>query len=145
MMISTDGEARFSMGTGGTAAMGNLFDFFRKTFASRLPNQPESSLIGFGDRVQVRSTSETLARGLAKRVGRVYGQTTPSVTGEETLGEPKEDYAVNVFFEELGEGFWFAEDLLEFVDHAPGTDVKIDGLQGRLTRNADGGWEERST
>lgn len=125
--------------------MGKLLDFFRKTFRSRLPHQPERSVIGFGDRVRIISTSTTLALGLSGRVGVVYGQTTPSVTGVEVVGETKDDYAVNVFFEELGEGHWFVDDLLEFVDHAPGQGVKIDGVKGRLVRNADGEWEELPT
>ena len=53
--------------------------------------------ISFGDHVRVRSTPLTEERGLAGLDGNVHGETTPSVTGVEVIGELKSDYAINVF------------------------------------------------
>ena len=91
----------------------------------------EDKQISFGDNVSVRQTPETQAAGLAGLSGNVYGETTPSSTNVEVIGELKEDYAINVHFEKLGESFWFSQDLLEFIDHAPGTEItdRIDRLQ----------------
>jgi hypothetical protein len=95
---------------------------------------------GFGDRVRVRRAPETEAAGLAGRSGIVYGITTVSITGVAVVGEPEEDTAINVFFEDSGEGVWLAPPLVEFVDHNPGTTVAISGVPKEWTRNAAGEW-----
>ena len=35
--------------------------------------------------------------------------------------------------------------MLEFIDHAVGTEIMLDGVPKKWTRNADGGWDESST
>ena len=104
----------------------------------------DSTPISFGDRVRVRQTPATQAAGLAGLVGEVYGETMPSVTGVEVIGELKEDYAVNVHFEERGGQFWFHPDALEFVDHAPGTAFTLKGVDRTWRRTESGEWEEIS-
>ena len=52
--------------------------------------------------------------------GQVYGETTPSVTGIEVVGNLRDDFAINVFFESRDTSYWFAPELLEFLDHAEG-------------------------
>ena len=96
--------------------------------------------ITFGDRVRVRSTPETVALGLAGLVGQVYGETRPSSTGVEVIGDPGGDHALNVAFEGRPDAPWFAAELLEFVDHAPGTEVVIG--RTRLIRSESGDWVE---
>jgi hypothetical protein len=66
------------------------------------------STISFGDNVRVRAAPLTQELGLAGMAGQVYGETTPSVTNVEVIGEIQEDYAINVFFDDRNEGFWFA-------------------------------------
>ena len=51
--------------------------------------------IGFGDNVRVRSTPNTRDCPVAGLVGKVLGETTPSVTGVQVIGELKTDYALN--------------------------------------------------
>ncbi len=97
--------------------------------------------ISFGDNVRVRSTPDTVARGLAGRVGQVSGETTPSVTGIPVIGTPASDYALHVDFDP-DEDLWFAPELLEFIDHAPGTTVQLDGVPKKWTRQEDGSWAE---
>ena len=78
--------------------------------------------MGFGDKVRVRLTPVTEEKGLAGLVGMVCGQTTPSITRGligEIVGEPKQDYAINVLFEDLGTSIWFAPELLELIESAP--------------------------
>ena len=41
---------------------------------------------GFGDRVQIRQSPETVAAGVAALEGEIYGFTTPSTTGVEVIG-----------------------------------------------------------
>ena len=96
--------------------------------------------ISFGDNVRVASTSQTVSLGLAGLTGQVYGETTPSVTGVEVIGGTATDYAINVQLDQRGESLWFAPELLEFVDHAPGTDIVIGNK--RLVRLATGEWVE---
>jgi len=98
--------------------------------------------ITFGNNVRVRETPATQAAGVAGLTGPVYGETTPSVTGVDVIGDLNVDYAINVNFEERGESLWFAPELLEFVDHSPGTEITINGVDKKWTRTESGEWEE---
>ena len=95
----------------------------------------------FGDNVRIRSTPETVSLGFAGLTGSVLGFTTPSVSQVEVVGLQREDYALCVMFEDTAvPDTWFARDLVEFLDHAPGTEARIGNL--RAVRNADGTWTE---
>src|SRR5260370_15702447 len=90
----------------------------------------------------VRLTAVTVERGLAGHYGQVYGETTPSVTGVQVIGELHADFAINVHVAEKGEAYWFAEELLEFLDHAAGSEIRIQGVPKKWTRSASGEWIE---
>jgi hypothetical protein len=96
--------------------------------------------ISFGDNVRVASTPLTTSLNLAGLSGAVYGETTPSVTGVEVIGEATGDYVINVQLDSRDESLWFAPDLLEFIDHAPGTEIEIGNK--RLVRSESGEWVE---
>ena len=96
--------------------------------------------ISFGDHVRVAATPVTTQLGLAGLVGQVYGETTPSVTGITVIGESAADYAINVQLEDQEDSIWFAPQLLEFIDHAAGTEITIGSK--RLVRDASGEWME---
>jgi len=98
-----------------------------------------TSAISFGDTVLVLDTEQTRSAGVASIRGVVYGETTPSVTKVEVIGEPTEDFAINVQ-PDTGESFWITEQLLELIDHSPGLDIQI-GDQ-KAVRNPDGSWGE---
>lgn len=98
--------------------------------------------ISFGDNVRVRATPLTRELGLAGMAGQVYGETTPSVTSVDVIGVIRDDYAINVFFEERKDSFWFTPELLELVDHAPGTEIRLDGVRKKWVRTASGEWAE---
>ena len=100
----------------------------------------------FGDNVRIVTTPLTAERGLAGAAGEVHGETTPSVTKVEVIGVLTSDYALNVYFADRHEGFWFAPELVEFVDHAPGSTMSLDLPGGRKTwrRAADGEWIEET-
>jgi hypothetical protein len=55
------------------------------------------------------------------------------------------DCAINVFFEDRKADFWFPTELLEFVDHAPGTVIAIEGAPMTWVRVASGEWKEIRT
>ena len=103
---------------------------------------PESPSISFGDNVRVRPSPEAEARGVAGLSGQVYGETTPSVTGVSVIGQVLRDYALNVHFEGRAETLWFAPELLEFINHAPGTEIRLDGVPKKWVRSASGEWIE---
>jgi hypothetical protein len=105
----------------------------------------DSPSVSFGDNVRIRSTPLTQQLRLADLVGNVHGETTPSVMGIAVIGNSAEDHAIHVFFDDRKEGFWFAPELLEFVDHAPGTEVTIDGVPKKWIRSATGEWVEIGT
>ena len=99
----------------------------------------------FGDNVRIRTSHETESKGVAGLIGQVYGQTTPSVSGVEVVGELTGDYAINVFFTDRNESLWFAPMLVEFVGHAPGTEIRIEGSASKWVRTEAGSWQKEKT
>lgn len=102
-------------------------------------------MTSFADRVRIKRTEETERLGLAGREGQVFGYTTPSVTEVAVVGILSEDSAVNVHFDELDEGFWFADDLVEQIYHAPGTVLSLEGQNTEWVRLPNGEWQEKSS
>lgn len=101
--------------------------------------------LSFGDNVRIRFTPETESRGIAGLRGQIYGETTPSVTGVEALGTLRTDYAISVHFEDRKDSVWLSPDLVEFVEHAPGTEITLQGVPKKWVRGASGEWAEEST
>lgn len=97
----------------------------------------------FGDNVRVRNAPATEEAGVAGCAGQVYGETTPSVTGVEVIGNVADDYALNVQLDGHDNTYWFAPELLEIVDHAPGTELRLDGVKKKWVRREDGSWDEQ--
>jgi hypothetical protein len=104
---------------------------------------PETPPIAFGDNIRVRATADTEAHGVAGLVGQVYGWTTPSVTRVSVIGQLTDDYAVNVHFDDRKETFWFVPELLEFIDHAVGTEIRVGGVPKSRVRSETGEWIEK--
>lgn len=101
----------------------------------------EENRVSFGDPVEI-VTPLTQSRGYAGRKGSCWGWTTPSVSGvPNVIGGTASESAFNVHFGDDGvkEG-WFAPELVEFVDHGPGTTISVGDRQ--LVRGADGEWNE---
>ncbi|HEY1902888.1 MAG TPA: hypothetical protein VGG56_10675 [Terracidiphilus sp.] len=96
--------------------------------------------ISFGDTVRIRATVATEQLGLAGRKGLVHGFTTPSDTGVQVIGSGTGDCALSVKIEGQNDPLWFDPNLVEFVDHAPGTTIRI-GKRG-YTRGTGGEWIE---
>jgi hypothetical protein len=95
------------------------------------------------DNVRIRRTPLTEELGVADCIGQVYGDTTPSVTGVNVIGGGDgEDRAFNVVIPGKPADLWFAPALLELVDHAPGTEMRVGDK--RLVRLATGEWVEVS-
>ena len=92
----------------------------------------------FGNKVKVKSSPLTEEKGLAGKVGEVYGQTTPSIMELEIIGKPKEDFAVNVHFDDLGQSFWFDEELLETIDDGEDATITLDGVDKKWTKGTNG-------
>ena len=99
--------------------------------------------ISFGDRVRVLASPDTVERKLVGLVGEVMGETTPSVTDVDVIGQTAVDYALNVGFEGDNGTYWFAEELLEMVDHSPGMEIAVGDK--RWVRLANGDWQEVKT
>jgi len=98
----------------------------------------------FGDHVRIRSTKETEDAGVAGLEGHVHGETTPSVTRVCVIGPVSDDHALNVHFEARDEALWFAPHMVELLDHAPGAEIRLEGVAKKWTRTEDGGWQEES-
>ncbi len=99
----------------------------------------------FGDKVRIRSAPETHALGLSGLVGQVSGITTPSVTSVSVIGGSPHDSALHVVVDGQSGELWFNPDLIEFVDHAAGTEMTLDGVPKKWVRTTEGGWREEST
>jgi hypothetical protein len=98
--------------------------------------------ICYGDNVRIRRTPETERLGIADAIGNVYGETTPSESQVEVIGEPRSDHAFHVYFDSLQKSYWLTPGMLEFVDHAPGTEVHVHGTSFKSVRQRDGSWKE---
>jgi hypothetical protein len=95
--------------------------------------------VSFGDHVRIADTEGTRAGGWAGRDGHCWGITTPSVTGIEVVGGSQGDLALNVHFdEEALPDAWFHPDLVEYVDHAAGTEATAG--DARFIRDDGGDW-----
>ena len=113
-------------------------DTFDAPFVNSLTLQ---SGVGMGDAARVRVTPVTAAAGIAGRVGTIHGHTTPSHGYvDDILGDPVDDVAVNVYFDDTKASVWLTPDLVEFIDHQSGTTIKIGDQE--FVRVADGGWEK---
>ena len=99
----------------------------------------------FGNKVRIKSTPETIEKGLSGKAGVVYGVTTPSMMDLEVIGTPKEDVAINIYFDDLKESFWFDEDLIEHIDNGQGTTISLDGVDKKWTKGKNGEWSEEDT
>jgi hypothetical protein len=99
----------------------------------------------FGNKVKIKDSPETQEKGLAGKVGEVYGQTTPSMMDFEIIGTPKDDFAVNVYFEDLKDSYWFDADLLETIDDGQGSVITLDGVDKKWTKGQNGHWIEEET
>lgn len=78
----------------------------------------------FWDKVRIRTVPSTQAAGVAGRAGNVAGFTKPSHTGVEVIGEVNNDLAFSVIFENPHAQLWFAPELLELANHAPGANIQ---------------------
>lgn len=96
----------------------------------------------FGNKVKIKSSAETENKGLAGKIGEVYGQTTPSMMDFEIIGTPKEDLAVNVYFDDLKTSYWFDSDLLENIDDGHGAVITLEGVNKKWTKGQNGQWTE---
>ncbi len=101
-----------------------------------------SAHVSYGDNVRILRTAETERLGIAELIGNVYGETTPSDSKVEVIGKLESDYAVNVYFDTLDVGYWFAPQMLEFVGHAPGTEIHVHGSPFKSVRQPDGTWKD---
>lgn len=96
----------------------------------------------FGNKVKIKQSPETIEKGFAEKTGEVYGHTTPTVTGVEVIGKTEKDFALNVYFEDLKESFWFDESLIEQLDNGAGTEMTLDGVDKKWTKDSNGNWIE---
>lgn len=96
----------------------------------------------FGNKVKIRDSPETQEKGLAGKIGEVRGQTTPSMMDFEIIGTPKDDFAVNVYFDDLDTSYWFDAELLETIDDGQGTVITLDGVNNKWTKGQNGEWIE---
>jgi hypothetical protein len=101
-------------------------------------------LDSFGNKVRIKDAPLTKEKGLAGKVGEVYGQTTPSVVDVEIIGTPSEDIAVNVYFDDLKISYWFDRDLLETISDGQGTVITLDGIDKKWTKGQSEQWIEEN-
>ena len=65
--------------------------------------------------------------------------------GIECIGTSTQDVALNVHFASRNKAFWFAPELVKFVDHGAGTEITLDGVDKKWVRRKNGSWDEHST
>jgi hypothetical protein len=96
----------------------------------------------FGDIVRIADGAGVKRLGLVGKEGVVFGISAPSTSGVDVVGEVTSDLAYNVYFQELGQGWWFAPELVEFVSAAADKDVRFDGVRTKWVKHEGGDWPE---
>jgi len=71
--------------------------------------------MSFGDTVKTLSSEKLDELGLSGKTGEVLGETRPSTTGVTYFGDAKDDYVINVAFDDPDAEYWFTPDLLELL------------------------------
>jgi len=92
--------------------------------------------------VRIRQAPETEALGIAGLDGLIFGESRPSSSGVEIVGSAPDDYVVNVFIESRDEGYWLRPELVEFLDHAAGGRIELEGVPYVWEHQADGSWTQ---
>ncbi|MBL1143178.1 MAG: hypothetical protein HND53_14265 [Proteobacteria bacterium] len=92
-------------------------------------------IISFGDTVKILNSSQTDEAGLSGKTGEVLGETSPSSTGVTYFGDAKDDYVINVAFEEPNAEYWFTPDLLELLNEDSKTDTATKKSQSVSEKN----------
>ena len=100
----------------------------------------ENHKIQMFDNVKIKTTPDTKRLGIANKYGQVYGETTPSSTHVEVIGTLTEDFALNIFLEDLDKDFWLTSDLIEFIDNGAGAEIIIGNK--KCIKQKDGSWKE---
>jgi hypothetical protein len=108
---------------------------------SQLSDTLRALPVSFGDNVRVVESPLTKELGISGLTGQVYGETTPSISGVEVIGDLQSDAAINVYFEELETDYWLSPNLVELIDHAPGTTFSNGDKE--WVRTEDGEWKEK--
>lgn len=110
------------------------------------PPRPEGATrptdICYGDNVRILRTPQTERLGIAETIGNVYGETEPSETPAEVVGGNRSNHAFHVYFDSLQKSYWLVPALLEFVNHAPGTEVHVHGSPFKSVHQRDGSWKD---
>ena len=96
----------------------------------------------FGDHVRIRQAPETEALGIAGLDGLVFGESRPSSSGVKVVGAAPNGYVVNVFIESRDEDYWLRPELVEFLDHAPGGRIELEGVPYVREHQPDGSWTQ---
>lgn len=99
-------------------------------------------IISFGDTVKVLSSEKTEELGLSGNTGEVLGETRPSSTGVSFIGDAKDDYVINVAFEEPNAEYWFTPDLLELVNQQEETGATASNIH--VVENSKKKWWQRN-
>lgn len=99
----------------------------------------------FGNQVKVKNSSKTETLKLAGKIGVIYGQTMPSVSNVKIIGNPNLETAINVYFEDINESFWFDSDLLEEIDNGVESEITLDGVDKKWIKEENGNWREKNT
>lgn len=79
-----------------------------------------------GRNAKIKSTELTDSLGLGGLTGTIFGQTQPSSSGvTDVIGLKDQDYAINVFIDDLDESYWLAEDLVEVLEGGSKIEFKL--------------------
>lgn len=101
----------------------------------------QQEFISFGDTVRIRATRETRRLGIAGKTGSVYGETRAKPERDEIIGESSASFVFQVYMPDRNDMFWMVPELLEFVDHNPGMEIRLNGREKGWIRQDSGEWE----
>ncbi len=96
--------------------------------------QDNGHKIQFSDHVRIKDNPVTTKLKINGKTGTVFGDSKPSVSKVEVIGNLEEDYAIYVSLTDSKDSYWMPEDYAEVLDHGVGTQAKIGDIKLEKTK-----------
>ncbi len=92
----------------------------------------------FGNKVKIKSSQETEEINVAGKIGEIRGHTVPSMSDVIVIGSTKDDFALNVYFNDNDTDYWFDAELIEMIDNGVGCEISLGDK--KFIKNEFGEW-----
>ncbi|MES2763474.1 MAG: hypothetical protein V4677_14770 [Bacteroidota bacterium] len=75
---------------------------------------------------------------VAGKTGEIRGHTVPSISDVKVIGSTKDDFALNIYFNDIDADYWFDAELIEMIDNGVGYEIVLGDK--KFIKNEFGEW-----